>query len=110
MPRYSYNPNAITENGVDRLRFELGDTTFNPAELTAALSDEEYQAVLDMNRHWKGPVSYDFSSRVEVWKDLYNRLKNEASISVPPVSGNDYGQVRPPYFYEDMHSNSRKGE
>ena len=43
-------------------------------------------------------------------KDLYNRLKNEASISVPPVSGNDYGQVRPPYFYEDMHSNSRKGE
>ena len=53
MPRYSYNPNAITENGVDRLRFELGDTTFNPAELTAALSDEEYQAVLDMNRHWK---------------------------------------------------------
>ena len=105
MPRYSYNPNAITENGVDRLRFELGDTTFHPAELTAALSDEEYQAVLDMNRHWKraklaaleailmkfahscttkiGPVSYDFSSRVEVWKDLYNRLKNEASISVP---------------------------
>ena len=96
------------------------------------MSDEEYQAVLDMNKRWKraklaaleailmkfahscttkiGPVSYDFSSRVEVWKDLYNRLKRESNISVPSVSESDYGQERPPYFYENMQSNSRKGE
>ncbi|NDO18815.1 hypothetical protein FMM68_03995 [Lachnospiraceae bacterium MD329] len=132
MLTYTYNPNNIASNGIDRLRFELGDTTFNPAELTAALSDEEYQAVLDMNKSWKraklaaleailmkfahsctttiGPVSYSFSERVEAWQNLYNRLKKELSASSPlsfgGVGGNEY---RPPYFYEGMHDNGRKG-
>ena len=53
---------------------------------------------------------FDREGRKKCRKDNNGMSIVEASISVPPVSGNDYGQVRPPYFYEDMHSNSRKGE
>ena len=34
---YSYNPDNISKNGIDRMRFELGDTVFNPGELTLSL-------------------------------------------------------------------------
>ena len=95
--RYSYNPENITELGMDRMRFELGDTTFAPGELTAALSDAEYEAVISQHRSWKkaklaclsailmkyshqtnmrvGPVSYDFAERVEIVRRLKGGIK-----------------------------------
>lgn len=130
MPTYSYAPEKISENGVDRMRFELGDTTFAPGELTAALSDEEYDAVIKEHITWKnakiacltailmkyshqvdtkvGPVSYNFSERVAAWKTMRDELKSELNVSVPvadSLSGNQSG----PYFFEDMHKNPWKG-
>lgn len=131
MPTYTYNPDKISENGVDRMRFELGDTTFNPGELTAALSDEEYSAVIGMYDKWKraklaaleailmkfahqctftvGPVSYSFSERVKTWQALYDNLKNNLSSSMPPSSSMGNSNSGKPYFFEDMHENPRKG-
>lgn len=131
MPTYTYNPDKINENGVDRMRFELGDTIFNPGELTAALSDEEYTSVISMYNGWKraklaaleailmkfahqctftvGPVSYSFSERVKTWQTLYDKLKNNLSSSMPPSSGIGGSECGRPYFYEDMQKNPRKG-
>ena len=131
MPTYSYNPTEIENEGVSKMRFELGDTTFAPGELTAALCDEEYAAVIGKASSWKraklkclkailmkyahqttvkvGPVSYDFSDRVKFWKGLYDELKGTLQgASFPPSIGSDDGNGKP-YFYEDMHANPRKG-
>lgn len=113
------------------MRFELGDTTFNPGELTAALSDEEYSAVIGMYDKWKraklaaleailmkfahqctvtvGPVSYNFSERVKAWQALYDKLKKNLSSSMPPSSGMGNCNCGKPYFYENMLENPRKG-
>lgn len=44
---YSYNPSNLGEHGLDRMRFELGDTFVAEPEKTAYLSDEEISAVID---------------------------------------------------------------
>ena len=44
---YSYDPAKIRERGKDRMRFELGDTVTEGGADTCALSDEEYNAVLE---------------------------------------------------------------
>ena len=50
---YQYEPGNIAEYGKDRMRFELGDTMVEGREKTSALSDEEYEALLEMNKNWK---------------------------------------------------------
>ena len=129
---YTYDPSKLQENGLDRMRMELGDTTFSPGELTAALCNEEYLAILAMYPRWKKAklkcleailmrfahqvntsvdgVSYSFAERVEFWKQLYKEAKTESSLGVPtadPLALN--GRVGgSPYFYTDMHANHRK--
>ena len=129
---YSYDPQKIAENGMDRMRLELGDTTFAPGELTAALCDEEYNAIISQHKRWKKAkieclkailmrfahqvnfsvdgVSYSFASRVEVWKQLLKEAKTEASLGVPTadplaLNGRIGGEA---YFYNDMQANPRK--
>lgn len=124
---WSYNPQAITEEGVDRMRFELGDTTFAPPELTAALHDEEYEALISASPNWRRAkikcleailmkfahqtnfsidgVSYSFADRRDWWKKLLD--ETIATSGVPTcdprsLSGEAGG---PPYFYEDMQRN-----
>lgn len=129
---YSYDPSKLNENGMDRMRMELGDTTFAPGELTAALCDEEYIAILNQNKSWKKAklkclqaivmrfahqvnmsvdgLSYSFAERVKFWKELYEEEKKEASTGVPtadPLSLNG-GLGGEPYFYNDMHANVRR--
>lgn len=132
MATYSYDPTKTTEQCKDRMRLELGDTTFAPGELTAALCDEEYEAIISMHKRWKKAkieclkailmkfahqvnfsvdgVSYSFADRVEFWKKLLDELKKQASIGVPtadPLALN--GRIGGgPYFYNDMHANPRK--
>ena len=43
---YSYDATKIGERGKDRMRFELGDIMVEGMEQTSALSDEEYNAIL----------------------------------------------------------------
>ncbi len=131
MPTYSYNPDNITNRSVDRMRFQLGDTVFEPGELTAALSDEEYREVIHEYPNWKKAkieclrailmkyshqvstridgVSYNFNERVETYKAMLDKLEKNSS-SAPGNTGAGFeNPTARPYFYEDMHSNNLKG-
>lgn len=124
---YSYDPTAVTELGKDRMRLELGDTTFAPAELTAALCDEEYEVLIGESPNWRRAkikcleailmkfahqtnfsidgVSYSFADRRDFWKKLLDETIHESGIpTCDPLSlsGEAGGD---PYFYEDMHRN-----
>lgn len=132
---FTYNPGNAIEYSMDRMRLELGDTTFSPGELTAALCDEEYISLIDgakSSRAWKrakirclkailmkyahqttmsvSGLSYSFSDRVRLWKEMLDDLERENSTAFPSVDlGNgkanaDGGH----YFYKDMHSNHGK--
>lgn len=132
MATYSYDPSLAGENGKDRMRLELGDTTFAPGELTAALTDEEYIVLIKSNRSWRkaklaclrailmrfshqvdmsiSGVSYSFSERVKFWKELYDEEKKKQSNSaVPTVPSLKHDAVSGihggHYFHEDMHKN-----
>ena len=132
MATYSYQPELLEKNPVYKMRLELGDTTLAPGELTAALSDEEYQTIIKSTKSWKKAklrcveailmrfshqvnfsmdgISYSFEQRVEFWKELKKELKKEASTAVPtadPLALNG-GLGGEPYFYNDMHANVRR--
>ena len=128
---YSYDPSMAAENGLHKMRLELGDTVLNPGELTAALCDEEYLAIISQHKRWKKAklkcleailmrfahevnvmvdgLSYSFSQRVDFWKKLYDEAKKEANVAVPVADPSALnGTVGgPPYFYEDMKANPR---
>lgn len=128
---YSYDPSKTGEESLDKMRLELGDTVFNPGELTAALCDEEYLAIMGQHKRWKKAklkcleailmrfahqvdvnidgLSYSFAQRVEFWKALYQEAKADATAAVPvanpqALNGREGG---PSYFHEDMKSNPR---
>lgn len=124
---YSYDPGKIEEKGMDRMRFELGDTILAPGELTAALCDEEYSAIIKENQRWKKAklkcleailmrfahevdlnvdgLSYSFAQRVDVWKTLLGEAQKDANVSVPIADPRAMSGA--PYFYEAMNSNPR---
>lgn len=127
MKSFTYDPTKITENGKDRLRFELGDTMVEGAEETCALTDEEYEAVLSMYptrlRKAKlallasimhrfmyevdtkvGPLSLSLHERAKMWKAMYDELKAEDAMMAVPSA---HPQAISPdhYFYEGMHDN-----
>lgn len=125
---YSYDPTKLGENGRDRMRLELGDTTFAPGELTAALCDEEYDAILGQYSSFKKAkiaclkailmkwahqvntsidgISYSFADRVKFWKQLLDDLENELSPAVPSVNLNKGpGGEGGHYFRKNLHAN-----
>ena len=134
MKSYTYDPGKISENGVDRMRFELGDTMTDGKESTCALCDEEYAALIPdtirSRRQWlkaklaclesifrrfsyevdtkTGPVSLNLGGRAKLWQEEYEKLRTElkaSSISPGSVSLNsEYGTNPPPYFYNGMQS------
>lgn len=130
---YTYAPSKLSDRGKDLMRFELGDTMVEGREKTSALSDEEYEALLEMNKNWKraklaciesifrrfsyepdtqtGPLSLQFGARAKLWQEEYEKLK--ASISKSCLSesaikmqGDSYGS---PYFYTGMMSMEKEG-
>lgn len=124
---YSYDPARLNAAGVDRLRFELGDTTLAPGELTAALCDEEYLAVLEQDGDWESVklrclrlivmrfshqvtmsvdgLRYDFSDRVQLWRAMLKEAEKRGRAPLP-IPGGCGGS---PYFYGGMLANPRKG-
>lgn len=128
---YTYNPVLISEQGKDRMRFELGDTMVEGAAETCALTDEEINAVLALYpSKWKkaklalvenvcrrfsyevdtdvGPLSLGLLGRAEAWRSIYNELKASVSnYSVP--SANQAALNTPPYFYSGMMNNKNVG-
>lgn len=128
---YTYDPTKIKEPGLDRMRFELGDTMVEGGSDTTALTDVEIEAVLEMYPgRWKraklalleslcrrfsyepdtksGPVSFSFGDRAKLWREDYEKLKKEVALESCTVPSAPPGGVgKPPYFYTGMHQNER---
>ena len=103
MKSYNYDPSQITAKGKDQMRFELGDTMVEGKEMTCALCDEEYAAIIPTKIHttrqWKkaklaciesifrrfayevdtkdGNLSLSLGERADLWKKMYDELKAE---------------------------------
>lgn len=130
-PTYTYDPTKIGERGKDRMRFELGDTEVGNEGQAAALSDEEYEAILSANPgKWRkaklaliesvmrrfsfevdekvGPMSLSLRQRYEDWKAMHDQLKAEISgCSVPSANASAISGDH--YFYEGIHNNPEAG-
>lgn len=132
---FTYDPAKIADGGKDQMRFELGDTVVDMAGVSAALCDEEYEAILAaQSGSWKlaryaclkaivmklsyevdtsvGGLSYSLHQRYERWKKLLDEAKKDVvgALAVPvagdPTSLSPHGGT--PYFYNDMHRNWRR--
>ncbi|MGN0489339.1 MAG: hypothetical protein ACI4HO_08770 [Ruminococcus sp.] len=129
---YTYDPSKIGEPGKDRMRFELGDTLVEGREQTAALSDEEYAAVIAAKPSWRraklaivesimrrfayevdekvGPLSLSLRQRYESWAKIYAQLKKETENTTVPGGLLKTGKLGgAPYFTEGMHNNPENG-
>ena len=128
---YTYEPEKISENGKDRMRFELGDTMVEGGSDTSALTDEEITAAIEMfPKKWKraklallesicrrfayepdtktGPLSFTFGERAKLWREDYEKLKKEVengSLTVLRYGADPDGRSKPPYFYTGMMEN-----
>lgn len=131
---FTYNPERVGENGLDKMRFELGDVMVEGGRETAALSDEEYSAIIGSYQSWKraklmciesiwrrfsyevdttvGPLKLELQERANHWKKAYDDLKKEVPEDVLPTMGppsletlGDGGH----YFYGGMHDNLAGG-
>lgn len=100
---YTYNPEKIGEPGVDRMRFEIGDTMVEGEQETSALCNEEYEAIIAARKTWKraklavlesimrrfgmevnttvGPLKLEMQSRAEFWRKQYEQLKKSAELT-----------------------------
>ena len=128
MASYTYDPEKIKENGRDRMRFELGDTIIDMGPITSPLCDEEYDAILSMNKNFKRAkleclnaicmkmayevdtstdgLSYSLSSRADRWREMYKEAKKDLQTGVPTVNpAAIYGKDEPHYFRTDLHAN-----
>lgn len=124
---YTYDPSKIVELSKDRMRFELGDTMVEGGAETSALADEEINAAIEMHpKKWKkaklallesicrrfafepdikeGPLSFSFGERAKLWREDYERLKEEVSKrSIVPHLCEEHSKQ--PYFYTGMMQN-----
>lgn len=128
---FTYDPTNIGLYGKDRMRFELGDTEVSGEGQSAALSDEEYEAIITANpRKWKkaklllvesimhrfsyesdekvGPLTLSLHQRFDAWKALYESLKQEIAKSNAPLA-NPSAISGDHYFREGMHNNMNAG-
>lgn len=127
MKTYTYDPSKIPEDGVDRMRFELGDTMTEGGAETCALSDEEYAAALSLHPgKWRkakldclrsivhrflyevdtkvGPLTLSLHQRAEAWQKMYDEAKAEdAKLAVPTANPQAISPHH--YFREGMHDN-----
>jgi hypothetical protein len=115
MKSYNYDPSQITAKGKDQMRFELGDTMVEGKEMTCALCDEEYAAIIPTKIHttrqWKkaklaciesifrrfsyepdtkdGNLQLSLGDRAKLWKQMYDDLKAElkAGAASPDAIG-----------------------
>jgi len=129
MATWTYDPVNLARDGVDKMRFELGDTVIEMGALTCALCDEEYTAVLKQEKNWSRAklaclraivmklsyevdanadgLSYALSQRFPRWKAMLEEEEKKVSAltAAPRVCGDI---TEKPYFYPDLHANSRR--
>ena len=129
---YTYDPSLITVEGKNRMRFELGDTVVQGGNLTAALCDEEYEAIIakypdnwlmakfqcldaivmrfayEVDTKIDG-LSYSLSDRYPRWKALYDDLKAElAAQNAAGALKVNKGALKPHVFRNFMFENRRR--
>ncbi|MCL2487415.1 MAG: hypothetical protein FWE80_01890 [Oscillospiraceae bacterium] len=128
---HTYDPTKINIHGLDRMRFELGDTLVEGGADTCALSDEEYSAILDGirpgRREWVSAklyaleailfklsymvdtkvdvLTYGFGDRADRWRKLHDALKEELQAGTGVPSMDRRAMRKPPYFYTGIHDN-----
>jgi len=130
MATYSYDPMKLNQNGVDKMRFELGDTVIDNGALTSPLCDEEYTAMLNQHKDWAKAklaclraivmklsyevdtevdnLSYSLSQRFDRWKAMLKEEEEKAvSITAAPLIHKNALRGKP-YFYNDLHANLRR--
>lgn len=85
MPKtYSYDPTRLNRNGLDQMRFELGDTATETGGNTCILCDEEYLAILselEKGKSWK-------SLKIQCLKAIVMKLSYEVDYRVEEMSLN----------------------
>ncbi len=130
MASYTYDPTKINRDGVDRMRFELGDTVVDQGAIVSPLCDEEYAAMIAQYKDWRkakiaclraivmgwahevdtsvSGLSYSFSQRYDRWKKMLDEeeTKLKAATGVPVVNKSSVSGRH--YFYNDLHANPRK--
>lgn len=128
---YTYDPGKLGEFGIDRMRFELGDTMVEGLSDTTALTDEEIHAAINAYpKSWKraklmlleslcrrfayevdtktGPLQLNMQERAKLWREDYDQLKKEVSAESCGISQFRSGvHNKPPYFYSGMQQNER---
>lgn len=133
MGTYTYEPSKITENGKDRMRFELGDTLVEGAEITSPLCDEEYIAIIENAGSWRKAkfellraiamklsfqadstsidgLSYSFGSRAERWMKMLEKAEKENKLVSALPRANPKALYKDNYFYEGMMANPAGGD
>lgn len=127
---YTYTPELAGNYGKDRMRLELGDTAIDGESETAALSDEEYAAIIESSNSWSRAkyrcleaicmklsfetdytvdhLSYKFGGRADRWRQMLQEAKRELSKSSGGIFtvGNQY--KAPHSFYIGIHGNRRE--
>lgn len=84
MPKtYTYNPSRIDDNGLNQIRFELGDTMVENGEDTCILCDEEYTSLL--NKAYKDKKSWK-TVKIHCLKAIVMKLSYEVDYSVADMS------------------------
>ena len=126
---YSFVPALCQDSGVNQMRFELGDTDVHGKSRTAALCDEEYNAMIKGKGSWNqaklacleaimmklsfeadtsvGGLAYSLSARADRWLQMRDKLKRQLAGGIP--CGSAQALNRPAYFYPGMLSNRREG-
>lgn len=134
MAAYTYDPTQIAAYGVDRMRFELGDTVTDTGALTSPLCDEEYAAMLaEHPQDWRAAklaclraivmklsyevdtnvtgLSYALAQRYDRWKTMLaeEEQRQAACRYTPRVHPNALVSANggQPYFYHNLHANAR---
>jgi len=136
MAVYTYDPAQLAAYGVDRMRFELGDTVIDAGVLTSPLCNEEYAAMLaEHPQDWRQAklaclraivmklsyevdtnvtgLSYALAQRYDRWKAMLaeEEHRQAACRCMPRVHPNALASANggQPYFYHDLHANARTG-
>lgn len=127
---YTYNPENVSEFGMDRMRFELGDVMVDGGSATSALTDAEINAALTAYpKSWKraklmlleslfrrfsyevdmrtGPLTLSLGERAKQWKKDYDDLKKEIDAESALSAFKDKSPKKPPYFHTGMQENER---
>lgn len=130
---FTYNPQDIGKKTVSGVRFALGDVDVEGAERTCMLSDQEIEAILEAEPHWKKALflladavcmrlsyetdwsddgaSFKLGARADRWKKIRDGLKAEADAAgCVPASGAVKDALHSPdgghYFTRGMNNSS----